>query len=126
MNTNPTVASTPAPRRRAPGTNPWQGAVLSAALVVATPPTKGPPLFDPHAKRAHAGFDAAVALYERGEWQPAYERLAQLADEGHALASKLALLMLRHGAPLYGTRFVALPTQVAHWARQVLSATKWN
>ena len=107
-------------------TNPWQGAVLNAARVVAAPSAKGSPLFDPHTKNSHAGFDAAVALYERGEWQPAYERLAPLADEGHAIASKLALLMLRHGAPLYGTRFVALPTQVAHWAGQVLSASKWN
>lgn len=68
-------------------------------------------------------FEAAVALYERHRWVPAYEMLCRLADRGDAPASKLALLMLRYGAPLYGTRFTARPEQIARWARQVLEAT---
>jgi hypothetical protein len=68
-------------------------------------------------------FEAAVALYERNRWIPAYEMLSRLADRGDAPASKLALLMLRYGAPLYGTRFAARPEQIARWARQVLEAT---
>jgi hypothetical protein len=68
-------------------------------------------------------FEAAVALYERQRWDAAYEMLARLADRGDAPASKLALLMLRYGAPLYGARFTAQPEQIARWARQVLEAT---
>lgn len=68
-------------------------------------------------------FEAAVALYERHRWVPAYEMLCRLADRGDAPASKLALLMLRYGAPLYGTRFTAQPEQIARWARQVLEAS---
>ena len=67
-------------------------------------------------------FEAAVALYERQRWVPAYEMLCRLADRGDAPASKLALLMLRYGALLYGTRFTARPEQIARWARQVLEA----
>jgi TPR repeat protein len=70
--------------------------------------------------------DAAITLYESGHWELAYERLERLADNGDALASKLALLMLRYGTSLYGMRFVATPQQVARWARQVLAATKWS
>ena len=68
-------------------------------------------------------FEAAVALYERHRWVAAYEMLCRLADRGDAPASKLALLMLRYGAPVYGTRFSARPEQIARWARQVLEAT---
>ena len=68
-------------------------------------------------------FEAAVALYERQRWDAAYEMLCRLADRGDAPAAKLALLMLRYGAPLYGTRFTAQPEQIARWARQVLEAT---
>lgn len=68
-------------------------------------------------------FEAAVALYERHRWAPAYEMLCRLADRGDAPSSKLALLMLRYGASLYGTSFTAQPEQIARWARQVLEAT---
>ncbi len=68
-------------------------------------------------------FEAAVALYERHRWAAAYEMLCRLADRGDAPASKLTLLMLRYGEPLYGTRFTAQPEQIARWARQVLEAT---
>ena len=68
-------------------------------------------------------FEAAVALYERQRWGAAYDMLGRLADRGDAPASKLALLMLRYGAALYGTRFTAEPEQIARWARQVLEAT---
>ena len=67
-------------------------------------------------------FEAAVALYERQRWVAAYDMLCRLADRGDAPASKLALLMLRYGAPLYGTHFTARPEQIARWARQVLEA----
>ena len=119
---NTTTAGSPAQHRWVHGTNPWQGAamVLSAALVGGV---------SSHASRHAAGrlvpsasFDAAIALYECGEWQPAFEMLQRLADTGDALAAKLVLLMLRYGAPLYGTHFSAMPRQIARWARVVLAA----
>jgi len=68
-------------------------------------------------------FDDAVRLYERGHWEQSFENLSALADHGHARAAKLALLMLRYGAPLYGTMFAARPQQVARWAQRVLRNT---
>jgi hypothetical protein len=115
--------SMPPQHRWVHGTNPWQGAsmVLSAALVGGVSSS--------HASRHAVGrlapsasFDAAIALYERGEWEPAFQMLQQLADAGDALSAKLVLLMLRYGAPLYGTHFEAMPRQIARWARMVLAA----
>jgi hypothetical protein len=110
------------------GTNPWQGAsmVLSTVLPASSAVAKTAPRVKAIGALSDEGFDAAIKRYERGEWEPAYQMLALLADGGHGLAAKLALLMLRYGAPLYGTSFVATPKQVAHWARQVLTTTKWN
>ena len=112
----------PAQHRWVHGTNPWQGAsmVLSAALLGGVPSATSR-----HAVGRlvpSASFDAAIALYERGEWAPAFEMLQRLADTGDALAAKLVLLMLRYGAPLYGTHFHAMPRQIARWARVVLAA----
>ena len=121
MNTSP-IASATVQHRWVHGTNPWQGAsmVLSAALVggvssQASRHTVGRLV-------PSASFDAAIALYERGEWEPAFEMLQRLADTGDVLAAKLVLLMLRYGAPLYGTHFNAMPRQIARWARVVLAA----
>jgi hypothetical protein len=128
MNTTHAAATATAQHRWIHGTNPWQGAsmVLNSVLPASPAATTNRSRIKAGASLSDAGFDAAIARYEHGEWEPAYQMLAQLADDGHALALKLALLMLRYGAPLYGTRFVATPKQVAHWARQVLAASKWN
>jgi len=74
-------------------------------------------------ERADADFSAAVRLYEDGHWSFAFERLATLADRGHAPAAKLALLMLRYGSAFYGSGFSACPEQVARWAQRVLHAS---
>ena len=91
MNTSP-IASATVQHRWVHGTNPWQGAsmVLSAALVggvssQASRHTVGRLV-------PSASFDAAIALYERGEWEPAFEMLQRLADTGDVLAAKLVLL----------------------------------
>jgi hypothetical protein len=68
-------------------------------------------------------FDAAVRLYRDGRWELAFESLAKLADQNHGPAARLALLMLRYGAPLYGASFPARPVQIARWAQRVLLAT---
>jgi len=68
-------------------------------------------------------FEAAVSLYRDGHWALAFERVAALADQDHVPAARLALLMLRYGAALYGVGFAANPTQVARWAQRVLRAS---
>jgi len=65
-------------------------------------------------------FDAAVRLYRDGHWELAFASLSTLADQGHAPAAKLALLMLRYGTALYGANFPARPVQIARWAQRVL------
>ena len=74
-------------------------------------------------EQTNAAFISATQLYEDCHWEYAFERVAMLADYGHAPAAKLALLMLRYGSALYGTNFVAHPAQVARWAQRVLRAT---
>lgn len=68
-------------------------------------------------------FDVALRLYREGHWELAFERLATLADQDHAAAAKLALLMLRYRVPLYGARFAVRPAQIARWAQRVLRST---
>jgi hypothetical protein len=71
---------------------------------------------------ADEAFTTAVRLYEAGHWEQAFVNLAGLADVGHAPAAKLALLMLRYGATVYGSTFSVHPGQVARWAQRVLRA----
>ena len=68
-------------------------------------------------------LERAIALYERRQWGAAFAILSRLADRRDPAAAKLALLMLRYGESLYGTRFTALPQQIARWATQVIDAT---
>jgi hypothetical protein len=79
-------------------------------------------LADP-VERQNTNFRAAARLYEDGHWEYAFKRFTALADDGHAPAAKLALLMLRYDRWLYGTSFDARPEQVARWAQCVLRAT---
>lgn len=62
-----------------------------------------------------AELEAALQAYERNHWLEAYATLSTLADRGHPEASRLALLMWRHGPALYGQRFEAHATQRAGW-----------
>ena len=68
-------------------------------------------------------FDAAVRLYRDGHWALAFDKLAALADRDHAPAAKLALLMLRYGASIYGVAFAVQPVQIARWAQRALRPT---
>ncbi len=60
-------------------------------------------------------IDAAHATYERGHWPEAYAGFARLADRGNPDAARIARLMLRHGARLYGQGFEATPYQELYW-----------
>lgn len=105
-----------ADRLRPAPQGPWAalaGLVLTssvAACPVAVPSTAGPVTdWDAEYRQAHVDYDA-------NRWPAAYERLSRLADRGHPDAARMALLMWRHGAVLYGTRFDAAPSRREHWA----------
>ena len=99
------------------------GRVLSSALKMKAGSLRFGARVPVCANASDEQFEAAVVLYKRRRWAPAYEMLCRLADRGDVPASKLALLMLRYGASLYSRRFTAQPEQIARWARQVLEAT---
>jgi hypothetical protein len=52
-----------------------------------------------------ADFASAMAEYDRQHFDVAFERLARLADGGHAEAARVALLMHAHGRRLYGRAY---------------------
>lgn len=64
-------------------------------------------------QRAYA---EAQAEYDVGHYAAAFDGFAALADAGHVDAARIALLMQRHGASLYGMRFAAGPKQLGRWA----------
>lgn len=71
-------------------------------------------------ERVDEAFLTATRQFQNGKWQRAFNQLSALADDGHAPAAKLALLMLRHGRTLFGLSFDAQPPQIARWAQYVL------
>lgn len=60
-------------------------------------------------------FEAAQDLYMQGKWSAAYGYFARLADEGHAQAATIAILMFRYGGSLYGYEWGASQAQVDGW-----------
>lgn len=74
--------------------------------------------FTPLTARAAPGDDrfvAAMRLYHDDRYAAAYGRLIELADEGHAEAARIALLMLRFGPTLYRSQWSATQEQIQHW-----------
>ncbi len=77
------------------------------------------PLGMPQASRAAFGrierFEQAIALMQGGSWHDAFSALAELADEGHAQAARLALLFVHRGARLFGGCYHASGSQREAW-----------
>ena len=67
-----------------------------------------------------AAFNNAMAHYRDGKLAGAYGRFAALADQGHPEAARIALVMLRHGAKLYGHDWGASQSQIDHWMKLAL------
>ena len=61
-------------------------------------------------------FAAAMPAYQRSHWQQAFHTLADLADQGHVEALRIAGQMQRFGLPLCGMQFPVRPTQLAQRA----------
>lgn len=64
---------------------------------------------------AESTFASATLAYELNHWEQAFALLAQLADEGHPEARRMALQMLRHGPRLYGKAFEVAPGRRQAW-----------
>ena len=60
-------------------------------------------------------FDAAMRLATHQQWAPAFEALAGLANAGHPASARMALLLARRGAALFGGRFAATAQETQHW-----------
>ena len=68
------------------------------------------------------GFSRAIECLHRGEWQAAFDAMAQAADRGDRRAARIALLMAERGPRLFSQRFCASPAQRARWAEE---AARW-
>jgi hypothetical protein len=64
-----------------------------------------------------AAFNDAMEQYREGRSSAAYGRFARLADQGHAEAARIALLMFRHGPKLYGHDWGASQPQLRQWMK---------
>ena len=60
-------------------------------------------------------FDGAMDEYTHEHYVEAFRALAHLADQGHADAARMALLMHDHGPRLFGHRFDVDAARHASW-----------
>jgi hypothetical protein len=67
-----------------------------------------------------SAFARAMADYERQHFAAAYQAFWLLADQGHAEAARIALLMAAHGPRLYGQRFAIGEVQRDRWLAAAL------
>jgi hypothetical protein len=77
---------------------------------------RGAPPAMPAGERARC-FARAMRLMEDGRWQHAFTQLAELADVGHPLAARIALMLVRRGTRLFGGSFHASAQQLLAWQR---------
>ena len=96
-----------------------------AALIGIGMPLGAPALEVDRPEAAAAGvsdgrdsLESSAALYDECHWAAAYAMLARMADRGDARASRWALLMARHGPPLFGESFAIGARQARLWAEQ--------
>ncbi len=105
-----------------------QGGSLGGVMPpqVAGPATKQRSTHRPAATASDLGFSRAIECLHHGEWQAAFDAMAQAADRGDRRAARIALLMLQRGPRLFSQRFGASPAQRTRWAEdsaQVPQAT---
>jgi cytochrome c-type biogenesis protein CcmH/NrfG len=62
-------------------------------------------------------YDAARDEYEIGHYDRAFAAFAQLADEGHCDAARMAQQMVRYGRPLYHAEFKVASERLERWQR---------
>lgn len=69
-------------------------------------------------------FDEALAHFTRQDYAGAFDALSGLADNGHAAAARMALLMAQRGTRLFGQSFVASLESCRRW--QTLGDAVWE
>jgi hypothetical protein len=62
-------------------------------------------------------FEEAMRLMEDGCWQASFLALAELADDGHPQAARMALMFVKRGTSLFGGTFQASARQREGWQR---------
>lgn len=93
-----------------------------AILLLCTDATAATPPMD--VTSSDVALSDAMEQYKQGRWSAAYGRFVALADQGHAEAARIALLMLRHGAKMYGHDWSASQPQMDEWMKLALQPTK--
>ncbi|MBL8344299.1 MAG: hypothetical protein JNN03_02585 [Rubrivivax sp.] len=93
---------------------PFAALILAVAPAAFAQPQRAAAL--PNAQAAQATrFDAAREEYEIGHFGTAFAAFAQLADEGHCEAARVAHQMVRHGRQLYAMEFSVAAPRLARW-----------
>lgn len=92
-----------------------QGFLSAVRVLAASLACVGAAAGSPPAAVQDEAFEEALDLYTQGKWSAAYGYFARLADEGHAQAATIAILMFRHGGTLYGYEWGASKAQVDGW-----------
>ena len=60
-------------------------------------------------------FEHAMQRFQKAEWSEAFIDLRALANRGHPPAARIALMLARRGASLFGGRFHATEQERARW-----------
>jgi hypothetical protein len=66
---------------------------------------------------AVARYDAARDQYEIGHFDVAFTAFAELADQGHCDAARVAQQMVRYGKVLYAIEFRVPQERIERWQR---------
>lgn len=69
-------------------------------------------------------FERALEAYTNERYREAFEGLADLADRGHVGAAHIALLMVVHGAHLFGGGFDIPSQRRARWLDATAAAPR--
>ena len=92
-----------------------QGVLSAVRVLAASLACVGAAAGSPPAAVQAEAFEEAQDLYMQGKWSAAYGHFARLADDGHAQAATIAILMFRYGGSLYGYEWGASQAQIDHW-----------
>ena len=91
---------------------------MPASITLGSTPRAARASAAPHDHDAAPDFGVALTHLEAGAWARAFTELAALANDGHASAARIALMMASRGGAMFGGYFHATPRDLARW-RQV-------
>lgn len=88
-----------------------------AVLVIAAGSLAGSAVAWAQSPTPASRYEAARDQYEIGHFAEAFAVFAELADQGHCDAARVAQQMLRYGKPLYATEFSVPRQRLERWQR---------